>query len=351
MRILWVGKQPNKGDAGDEIYDRKMIAAAEIAGAQISRVYPQRTSRLAQLANAIKGVAHYRTFYDSNANRKALQKSAAGFRIAVCSGESFDRLATGLPCAVIPILHNVTSQSLRSMLPHSPVARLLSLQAFAWERSAYAVGRFPLIAVVSRDDQAYLSQIRPRNTVLYTPPGMPVLVQLRPEARFKREILLSGTFDWYPKRRDVTLFSHDYGAWRHAFPVFGDPLPSKLQEVITARPMISKFDDAVRLGLIPDRFVAGHKLKATFYIAHNAIVLSYANISSEFQEIEDHQFFVRTISNAADIETHAEQISALSPEALRYRMEAFKSRCAQRFSWDSSARTLLASCESIGAQG
>ena len=38
-------------------------------------------------------------------------------------------------------------------------------------------------------------------------------------------------------------------------------------------------DDALRIGLITDRFEAGHKLKTLAYVANNQIVLSFAELA------------------------------------------------------------------------
>ena len=341
MHILWVGKEPGEGAAGDEIYDRKIIAAAEEAGARITRFYPGKISRTARVANVVRGIAHYRNLYDSDANRSALRKVAAGFDIAICSWEPFDRLAAALPCPVIPILHNVTSAALPAMLPRSVLARLPAAQASRWEKAAYANGQFPVIAVLSKDDQAHISQLRSPATVLYAPPGMPEPIPLDPAAMFKAEILISGTFDWYPKRRDMISFAREYSALSHQLPVLADALPIQASRMLSTRPMLSNFKDAIRVGLIPDRFTAGHKLKATFYIANNAVVLSYANIASEFADIEDHDFFIRKLENATDIERHVAELGAFSSDVLVQRMEDFKKRCAKRFSWSASTSVLL----------
>jgi len=342
MRILWITKPPADGAGGDEIFDRKIIMEAEAQGAHVMRLSPQRVSKMAQGVNVIKGLAHYRDRYDSKVNSLALREAASGADVAICAGESFDRLATEIPCPVIPVLHNITSNVFRSILPRNPVGRLLAAQASRWERVAYATSQFPVMAVLSRGDYAHLCRVRPAETVLYTPPGMPRSVPLAPCSEFKAEILVSGTFTWYPKRRDLILFSREYAAQKRQVPVFADPLPRQARQVLPAHPMPLKFDDGIRLGLIPDRFVAGHKLKATYYIANNAIVLSYADITMEFEDIEDHEFFIRKIDHAADIERHVAEIAQVTPDVLVRRMEVFKRRCAERFSWSGSAGTLIA---------
>ncbi|MGY4472348.1 hypothetical protein ACVWWK_008057 [Bradyrhizobium sp. LB9.1b] len=342
MRVLWVGKEPDGGNAGDEIYDRKIISAARNKGASIVVVHPKKASRGARALARLSGVPHYRDLYAGPDNRRVLREISGDFDIAVCSWEPFDLLATSLKCPVIPILHNVTSCALPSMFPRNPVWGALAVQAASWERKAYSLdAAFPVIAALSRCDERCLQGLRPKESVLYVPPGMPQPVELDADARFKAELLISGTFDWYPKRRDILSFGREYAALSQRLPVLADPLPSNLSLASSVRPLPKSFSDGIRLGLIPDRFVAGHKLKATAYIANNAIVLSYSDISKEFEGIEDHEFFIRTITNASDIGALCDQIGSLTPAHLCRRMTEFKARCARRFSWSGSAGVLL----------
>lgn len=347
MRVLWVGKEPSRGNPGDEIYDRKMISAAQKEGASIVVAHPKQVSRGARAWARLKGVPHYRDLYESYENRRTLREVSTDFDVAVCSWEPFDFLATSLKCPVIPILHNVTSRALPSMFPRNPVWSALAVQAASWERRAYSSEAFPSIAVLSRSDERHLRSLRSKESILYVPPGMPESVELNEDAQFRPELVISGTFEWYPKRRDIFGFAREYSALSYALPVFADPLPGDLSSVLNARPFPANFADGIRLGLIPDRFVAGHKLKATAYIAHNAIVLSYADISKEFEGIDDHEFFVRTISNAGEIAKLSEQFKSLASGQLRRRMIEFKDRCANRFSWSGSAEVLLEALQQV----
>jgi hypothetical protein len=98
--------------------------------------------------------------------------------------------------------------------------------------------------------------------------------------------------------------------------------------------------------LITDRFVAGHKLKTGYYLANNAIVLSFADVTEDFADIPDHDFFVRRISDAREVSRHVAAVAADEPQRLRVRLETFKQRCAEKFSWARAARSLLAAASS-----
>jgi hypothetical protein len=348
MRILWVGKAPDGGAAGDEIFDRKILSALRAEGVNPIRVAPERVSKSREILNLLGCVPYYRARYASRRNDDLLRQAAQGCDIALCSWEPFDALAYRLPCPVIPILHNVTSQSLPSMFPRNKAAALAAFRAGLWEKHIYPSSRFPAIAVLSCQDGAYVKGMAPEKPLLFTPPGMPPLVPLAETASFKPEILISGTYDWLPRHRDIIAFAEEYGRSAIRLPVIANGLPAMAAEILQPEPLLAEISgDAIRLGLIPDRFEAGHKLKTTYYIANNAIVLTFANVIFDFADIEDHAFFIRKISRVDEIEGHIREISRVPPEDLRQRLTAFKQRCADRFSWTLAARTLLREVEKI----
>ena len=98
--------------------------------------------------------------------------------------------------------------------------------------------------------------------------------------------------------------------------------------------------DAIRLGLITDRFEAGHKLKTLSYIAQNIIVLSFSDVAQDFRDIPDHLFFIRLLTNVADIAGHVAQLAAVDPSELRARLELFQQRCSVRFYLDRGGKPI-----------
>jgi hypothetical protein len=270
MRILWVGKAPDDnasgdGAAGDEIFDRKILSALRAEGVNPIRVAPERVSKPREILNLLRWVPHYRARYASRRNHDLLRRAAQGCDVALCSWEPFDALAYSLPCPVIPILHNVTSRSLPSMFPRNKAAALAAFRAGLWEKHIYPSSRFPAIAVLSCRDQAHVESLAPGKPVLFTPPGMPPLVPLAETAGFKPEVLISGTYDWLPKHRDIIAFAEEYGRSALRLSVLANGLPAEVAEILQPGPLPAQLPgDAVRLGLIPDRFDAGHKLKTTY---------------------------------------------------------------------------------------
>jgi hypothetical protein len=177
---------------------------------------------------------------------------------------------------------------------------------------------------------------------MFMPPGMPPLVPLRGDAGVKRELLISGSYDWHPKHRDVIAFAREYATVADRLPILAAGLPA--QAVALLRPhtiSVEAAGSAIRFGLITDRFVAGHKLKTGYYLANNAVVLSFADVSGDFSDIPDHDFFIRKVHNVGEISRHVSAVMTEETHKLRTRLETFKQRCAEVFSWRRAARILL----------
>lgn len=348
MKILWIGVDTTSGNSGVEIVDRNLIAALRSLGATVETVSPQRVSALAQLGNTVAGWPHYRASYASAANERRLRDIALAHDVAVCSWEPFDHLAARLPIPTVPLLHNITSQSLAASNPGNPLAALLAARAGTWEHRLYKNARpFETIAVLSRADERRLRAYRSART-LYVPPGMPVIAPLPSDAGFTAELVISGTYGWKAKRRDAIVFAREYAALAHSAPVRADDLPDAARRLLAPLPLPSRWD-AVRIGLIADRFVAGFKLKSTHYIASNCIVLSYADIRPEFDDIPDSAFFIRHIGHAREIGHHLDNIARVPPRELATRMNAFKAACSRVFCWRRSAETLFSALRDLRA--
>jgi hypothetical protein len=349
LHILWIGKAPEAtATAGDEIFDQRLITACVGEGATVDLFHAEPLSRVGQMLNcALRGLPHDRARFATASNYRPLREAARQHRVAVVSTEPLDELLLHVPLPAIPILHNMTSLALPSMAPRNPLAALAARRARRWEERLYRSGRFSAVAVLSRRDEAYLRGLSPGTTVLFMPPGMPDLVPLAEDAQVKRELLLSGSYGWFPKRRDVIAFARDYAALADRLPIVADGLPPEAASLLMPRSAASEpAGSAIRFGLITDRFVAGHKLKTGYYLANNAIVLSFADVTEDFADIPDHDFFVRRISDAREVSRHVAAVAADEPQRLRVRLETFKQRCAEKFSWARAARSLLAAASS-----
>ena len=343
VRILWVGKVPTGGEAGDEVFDRKTIAELRRQGHTVTTVNPARVSRRREIANLLTGLPHYRARYASPENVRLVRQAASGHDLTICSWEPLDVFTPLLQQPAILIAHNVTSDALRQLFPGNLPVRLASVLAGRWEERIYRPDTLTAIAVLSRRDQALLRKLPSAPEVILTMPGMPPVIELASNASLRRELVLEGTYDWRPKRRDVLLFATDYARLPHRLPIFGNNLSDSVGTTLEVHPALdtAAHSQAIRFGLITDRFLAGHKLKTLAYIAQNQIVLSFADVVSDFVDLPDSSFFIRRLASVADIEAHVAEVDAVPLDDLRRRFQAFQNLCRNRFTWSSVAHNLL----------
>jgi hypothetical protein len=338
------GRDRTDGAAGDEVFDRKTIAACRARGHRVDLFHPVPVGKLREAINLLAGVSHYRARFASRSNRAAIRRMAAGYDATICSWEPLDALACGLRPPGLMILHNVTSQSLPALFPQSRLAALGAARARAWERRCYRPAGFSTIAALSKADLAYLAALPDHPPLLLLPPGMPPCVALAEGAVLVPEIVISGTYDWTPKRRDALAFAGEYAAVENRLTVRADGLPEAASRQLRPAPLPSAeaCGAALRFGLITDRFVAGHKLKTLAYIADNQIVLSFADVAGDIAHVPDHDFFIRRIGSVGEIASHAAELAAVPAAELRARFLDFQARCAGLFTWDAVAADLLA---------
>jgi hypothetical protein len=317
-------------------------------------VHPNPASRLRAAVNLASGVAHYRTRFATPENRRLLQAAYRGHDVTFVSWEPLDILAPSLPASpIILIAHNVTSLALPQLFPGKLVAGIAGRQAAMWEKRLYRSPNIAAIVTLSRRDQAHVAGVTKTAMVPLVIPGMPQVVPLLPQAGLREELVVSGTFDWRPKRRDIMLFAQEYARERGRLPVFADRLPDEASAMLPTMPALSESEasEAIRFGLISDRFVAGHKLKTLSYIAHNQVVLSFSDAVHDFESIPDHEFFIRRIASTADIATQVAAVSAVGTDQIRERLLTFQRLCAQQFSWEEvGSRLIRVAQEAVGAK-
>ncbi|WP_426955243.1 hypothetical protein [Muricoccus radiodurans] len=342
MRIVWVGKEPEPGGrAGDEVFDNRSIAALRQLGHEVERLHPRRVSRLREMANLVLGVPHYRSWYADRGNQARVEAAARDADALVISWEPLDVLRAPPGTAALLILHNVTSQSLPALFPGSRIPALLASFAGRWERRRYRADEAKAVAALSRRDMAFLAAIPGVAPVVLTLPGMPPLEPLAEDAVLVRELVVSGTYDWTPKRRDLLQFLREYRSVADRVPVLGDGWPPEAEAILRPQPLpAGDISREIRFGIVSDRFEAGHKLKTGAYIAANQIVLSFSDAGHDFEGIPDRDLFIRRVAHASDIGGHIASVASIPPDELRDRLRLFKQRCAERFRWSGVAETI-----------
>jgi hypothetical protein len=310
-------------------------------------VCPERATRLRELWNILCGFPYNRARFATPQNRKAMRKSQQGQDLTICSWEPFDFLAPHLPGPLILIAHNITSEALPRIFPRNPIAWLLAIQARLWEQKIFRLPHLTAIVTLSKKDRSYVASLPDVAPVILTVPGMPPVIMLKRDAQVANELVLSGTYDWRPKRRDVIKFARSYASSKNSFPVLCDRLPKRAADILTVQPIPPETEAAetIRFGIVSDQFESGHKLKTLAYIAQNQIVLSMSDVNSDLAEIPDHYFFVRRIRSVAEIGRHLASINRMEPTLLRARFVKFQLACAERFNWESVANKLSQAAE------
>jgi len=358
LSILWVGKQSTDEGSGEEVYDSRVVASLRKLGHHVEICHPEPVSRLREAALLATCLLPYlRTRYATLRNRRAIVEKSRSVDVVIGSWEPFDALLGRLPRPCILIVHNIISRSLPALLTGSiPAlftgsigARFGAYRARLWERRHYRAGNFAAIGALSNRDLAYLDTLAHRPRLLRLTPGMPRLAELAPDAEFKSEIVLSGTFGWFPKRRDTVMFAQQYAKIDNRFQVRAEALPEEAVAALhpLSAPSADEIASAIRLGVIPDCFEAGHKLRTLAYIANNQIVLSFSDVSFDFEHIPDHDLFIQRLHTVEDIARVVSSLRSIPLPELRDKFRQFKQACARSFTWQVVAERLAEASREI----
>lgn len=344
--ILWVGKAPVNG-GGDEIYDRKVLA--HLSGDHaVAKFDMALQPRLNQLHGVLRGLPHPCFKTANPAVERAFAQAVARHSNVVISHEANEHLARMTQAPLTLVLHNVTHDVLTQLYGANLIGRLAAAQSLRWDRRLYARENIRLVTL-SRRDQALVEALAPARPVAIASPGLPPLAPLRGHAIIP-EIVLSGSYEWRPKRRDLIALAGDVAAsghafaWRHDLPLPGHPEVAHISNA--ARPIeIGEYCEGLRFGLIPDRFLGGFKLKSTYFIANNCILLSRCDIRSEFDGLPHAALFVRFTPNVSDIPPILDEFARMDADDIRDRFVEFQQACARQFSWDKAAHVIAATFE------
>ncbi len=154
---------------------------------------------------------------------------------------------------------------------------------------------------------------------------------------------MSGSYDWHPKRRDLIAVADEFAAgsvpitWRHDRPLPDHARVAPIASV--SRPIdIGDYAQHIRFGLIPDRFLGGFKLKSTYFIANNCIVLSCCDIRPEFDGLPHASQFIHYTPALADIAAVMDDLCNIDPVTLHAEWLEFRDACAERFTWVRAAQ-------------
>ena len=243
------------------------------------------------------------------------------------------------------VLHNVTSDLVGEVFVTAPMAPVLGQIWRMHEQRVYRPFFLDVLFALSRRDQERVKALSRRPGVSVIHPGTPPPIVLNSGAKVEPELVLSGTFDWKPKRRDVNRFADAYGAAGNGNrpPIMVKPgFDPELANKLGATPAVVEFDSAIRFGLITDRFVAGHKLKTSAYLMNNCVVLSYSDVAHDFAFAPFSDLFIRHVHSIEEILAIIADFSKMPVEVVRDRLAVCKNEIASLFSWKKQANVLEA---------
>jgi hypothetical protein len=351
LRILWISSAVSNGSGGDAILDRN-FASILARHHDVETLALARGSMREELAGAaLHLVPPERGRFATRKNFQAVhERLKKPFDAIVFSHEYLDLVARQIAkslsrtdTAIALILHNVTSDLLREVFGGAPIGAVLEP---IWRLHEQRVYREPLLDaffVLSQRDRELVTAVSRRPDVFVVHPGAPPAIPLKSDADVVPELILSGTFDWKLKRRDVIRFADAYQATevgkRPAMkvqPGFDPELAKRLGAIATS----VCFEGAIRFGLITDRFVAGHKLKTSAYLMNNCIVLSYSDVRRDFAFAPFSDIFIRRVHSIDEIRAVMAEFSSMPIAVVRDSLDTCKRAIASRLSWQQQASAL-----------
>lgn len=342
MRILWVGKSGSTS-GGEDIYDKMLITHLE-AKHEVTRFTPLPVSPFRKSLNTALGIPVYRASYHSRENTRRLRHSIekACPELVIISWEPFDSLVRNIDLPVIMILHNVTSNSIKEVFRGNPLIKLYSIRIKTWERQLYRRKNIKSLITLSEDDACLVKKLVGSKPVQVISPGMPKAAPA-PKAEVRPELLISGTYGWFPKRRDLRRFVR-YVAKALEFPLiclWDHPLPDGISMPDSGSYTdVHNWSPAVRFGFVPDTFVSGFKLKTGSYISNNCIVISCSDFGSDYADLPHQSTFMRKILSLDEIKPIVDEIAMMSPNDLTSMFQQFKTATINRFSWSTALEKL-----------
>jgi hypothetical protein len=348
MRVLWIRRGASCVDAGDSIYDDKLQRALAnrfaITNCLLTRNPRQRQLMGAGLSLSLPEQFGSGTLEDDVRVRAMLP----AHDVAIFSHEHLDRFARAMrPHTNIPFIslrHNVTSDAMASVLSaNALMANLYHTMATLQERATLRGPLYQAVTAISARDLTLLTALSGRNDVALVMPGAPPAAPLAPHADVRRELVVSGTYDWFPKTRDVHRFAEEYSAAPapDSRVYLGAGVPHALRATLGGADEHSlDYSAAIRFGVITDRFTAGHKLKTAAHLMNNCAVISFARVSEDFAGFPHAKRWIFEIRDVAEIGPIMDHITSLSATAARAELIALKRAVDETLSWKVQAEAL-----------
>jgi hypothetical protein len=328
---------------GDEVIYRKSIPyLARFMDVETLELQP--VGKFSKILNILKGNPPETTRFMSRANADAVtQKLQSGqFDIVFLFNEvSFSLLPRVKAFNIPAILVAQNVHSLVAATDPSRIARLLRPLALAFERRWYDDSYAGLVLISQADLMGLRQAGITRLDVTIAPAGPPPAVPLSAHAPVLHEAVLTGSYGWWRKRRDLKSF---LAGSPLGLPIYAaDPLALEILGN-EGRPLEEasnwSWQSGLRFGLVTDAFLGGFKLKSLEYVAQNCVVLSLSDIRPEFEGLPYAEEFVLSLRSKTEVADAISAMIAKPPGELVARFIEFKSACLERYNWENCLKPL-----------
>jgi hypothetical protein len=294
-------------------------------------------SRAQQLACVLAGTPPEAARHAGGANRARLAarlKQGSYDCVLYAHEAAFPLSDEPLPAGVRKVLFSHNVHSLIAETDTTLRGRLLRRAAVGFDRRWYSDPGAEIVCI-SRSDVEGLRRIGvDRPAIAVAPPGAPPAVELSAEAAILPELVLTGSYGWWRKRRDLKRFAAEPAL---PYPILAnDPVALDIlgPQAKAADPAEVDWGAGVRFALITDRFVGGFKLKSLEYVALNCMVLSFCDLSAEFADLPFAETFMRKVGSKAEAGAAIRSALALPAPPLLQQFAAFKAACLARYDWE-----------------
>lgn len=341
-RALYVVRRAVGGSqAGDQVHVRRMLRWLE-PRLDLKIVELEPLSPAGRVVNLFRGWPVEMTGLWGPRNRKTLADAMAAHRPAYVYliHEAIFPFADDVRDAT-SVLFCMNAISCLAESDPSPWVRLTAPSARAYEDRYFRPRDDRKLVLVSRADARWLrKRFASRERWPIAAPGALAARPLDESASLHREVLITGSYDWWRKRRDLKEFARrNVGA-----PLLVTDERAAQALGAGARRIDMKTldtDSVMRFGLVTDRFLGGFKLKSLEYVANNAVILSRSDIRPDFEGLPDADLFVRYTPTVESVRLAMDELLGMPAAELVSRFKVFQAACSQRFAWDECLQPLV----------
>lgn len=346
MRILWVRREPVLSGGGDAIVDEKFTRQLSRSHDVTVHVVARRSSFQRWTGMVARRVPPDRSSFGTEADVAEICRLAReGCQSIVFSHEQLDALAVevgkrfrpGRRPHVALLLHNVPSDALPQLSARRAVGSLAGAVWRAYERRSFRSEGIDDVFTLSKRDAALVAKLSGRRTVPTFHPGAPNAHPLADGAGLQPDLVVSGTFEWFPKLRDLRSFAAEYRDWtRRPKPriYISSGLSDELRHALDAQDVGTlDLGSAIRFGLVTDRFVAGHKLKVSEYFAANLIPISFSEVGEDFEFSAAATRLISTVGDIAAMSARIDEFERMPRTALHVLFAEAKRDVLDELSW------------------